>query len=108
MLKINIRYVKIYKINSIKNKAEKMINHKGVPWMTLALKIVIVVAAILLIISTGLQESKGNGLAGLVSGSSETFYSKNKTKTKESFLKKLTIFSGIIFVASIVAMNVIS
>lgn len=75
--------------------------------MVTALKILVVISAIIVIISIALQESKSSGLGGLVSGSSETFYSKNKTKTKESFLMKLTIVSAIVFVGCIIAINIV-
>lgn len=64
-----------------------------------------IISAILLIICILLQPSKANGLQGLVSGTSETFYSKNKTKTKESFLIKMTIVFAIIFAGSIILIN---
>lgn len=70
-----------------------------------ALEIIIVISALLVILSVSLQESKSSGLGGLVSGTSETFYSKNKTKTKEAFLMKLTVVSGIVFAVSIVLIN---
>jgi len=64
-----------------------------------------IISAIVVIVSILLQPSKGNGIQGLVSGSSDTFYSKNKTKTKESFLMKLTIVSSVIFIISITLIN---
>ncbi|GAA0123402.1 MAG: preprotein translocase subunit SecG [Clostridium argentinense] len=64
-----------------------------------------VISAIVMIIAILLQPSKGNGIQGLVSGTSDTFYSKNKTKTKEAFLMKLTIFSAVVFVVSITLIN---
>ena len=64
-----------------------------------------IISAILLIICILLQPSKANGLQGLVSGTSETFYSKNKTKTKESFLIIMTIVFAIIFAGSIILIN---
>ncbi|MEG2017179.1 MAG: preprotein translocase subunit SecG [Clostridium sp.] len=70
-----------------------------------ALEIIIVISAILVIISISLQESKASGLGGLVSGTSETFYSKNKTKTKEAFLMKLTIVSATVFAVATILIN---
>ena len=72
-----------------------------------ALEIIIVISAILVILSISLQESKASGLGGLVSGTSETFYSKNKTKTKEAFLIKLTVVSATIFAVAIILLNII-
>ncbi len=75
--------------------------------MITSLKVVVIISALIVILAISLQESKSSGLGGLVAGSSETFYSKNKTKTKEAFLIKLTIISAIIFVASIIAINIL-
>lgn len=75
--------------------------------MITTLKVVLIISALVVILSVSLQESKSTGLGGLVAGTSETFYSKNKTKTKEAFLVKLTIVSSIIFVLSIVGVNIV-
>ncbi len=75
--------------------------------MITALKVVVIISALIVILAVSLQESKSSGLGGLVAGSSETFYSKNKTKTKEAFLTKLTIISAIVFAASIIAINIL-
>jgi len=74
--------------------------------MITALKVVIIISALTVILAISLQESKSSGLGGLVAGSSETFYSKNKTKTKESFLTKLTIVSAVVFAGSIIVINI--
>lgn len=74
--------------------------------MITALKVVIIISALTVILAISLQESKSSGLGGLVAGSSETFYSKNKTKTKESFLNKLTIVSAVVFAGSIIGINI--
>ena len=73
--------------------------------MKTALTVIHILSAVLLMIVILLQPSKGNGLQGLVTGSSDTFYSKNKTKTKESFLIKLTVFFAIVFVGSVILIN---
>ena len=75
--------------------------------MITSLKVVVIISALIVILVISLQESKSSGLGGLVAGSSETFYSKNKTKTKEAFLTKLTIISAIIFAASIIGINIL-
>ncbi len=75
--------------------------------MLAALKIVLIVSTLIVIVSIALQQSKSSGLGGLVAGTSETFYSKNKTKTKESFLMKLTIVSSIVFVLCAIGINIL-
>jgi preprotein translocase subunit SecG len=74
--------------------------------MLKVLMTVLVISAFTVIISIALQPSKTSGLNNLISGTSETFFSRNKTKTKEAFLAKLTIFSAIIFTLSIILINV--
>lgn len=67
---------------------------------------VLVISAFTVIISVALQPSKTSGLNNLISGTSETFYSRNKTKTKEAFLIRLTIFSAIIFAITTILINI--
>ncbi len=55
----------------------------------------IVVASIFVIIVVMMQQSNSDGISAL-SGSSETFYGKNKNKTIESKLKRLTVVSIIV------------
>ena len=54
-----------------------------------------IIAAIFVIIVVIMQPGNSNGI-GAVSGSSETFYGKNKGKTLESKMKKLTVISVIV------------
>jgi len=74
--------------------------------MLQVLMAVLVLSALTVIVSIALQPSKTSGLNNLITGSSETFYSRNKTKTKEAFLAKLTIFSAVIFAITVILINV--
>lgn len=56
-----------------------------------------VVVSIVMIISVLLQPSKSQGLTGFVPTTTGTFYSKNKSKTREAVLSKITIISAILF-----------
>lgn len=51
-----------------------------------------VIVSVFVIIVVIIQPSNSDGI-GAISGHSETFYGKNKSKTLESKLKKLTIVS---------------
>ena len=51
-----------------------------------------VISAIFVIIVVIMQPSNSNGV-GAISGHSETFYGKNKSKTLESKMRKLTIIA---------------
>lgn len=66
--------------------------------MKTALIIVLIVISILLAIIVMMQEGKGGGLTSSLSGGGgETYWSKNKGKSKEAKLRKLTIFLGVLY-----------
>ncbi|MCM1084284.1 MAG: preprotein translocase subunit SecG [Clostridium sp.] len=65
--------------------------------MKTTLIIVFLVISIILTIIVMMQEGKGGGLTSSVSGTTETYWSKNKGKSKEAVLMKVTIVLGIIF-----------
>ena len=70
-----------------------------------------VLEAILGLIVVGsilMQKSKADALSGLIQGSnSETFFTKNKSKTKEAMLAKVTIVSMLLFAINTIALNLI-
>jgi preprotein translocase subunit SecG len=66
-----------------------------------------ILVAITLITSVLLQPSKADGFKGFITGNSETFYSKNKSRTREAFLVKLTIASAILFAVITLTLNII-
>lgn len=74
------------------------LSEAGYAWFT-ALKIVMLVVmaacAIFLILVILLQPGNSSGVSAL-SGQSETFLSKNKGKTRESKLRKLTVISCVV------------
>ena len=57
--------------------------------------VLIVLCSLFVIIVVMMQQSNSGGISAL-SGSSETFYGKNKSKTLESKLKKLTVICLIV------------
>ena len=66
-----------------------------------------VITSITIIVSVMMQPSKSNGLSGLISGSSDTFFAKNKTKTAESVLARITAVSAVCFILSTVMLNIV-
>jgi preprotein translocase subunit SecG len=66
-----------------------------------------IIASIAIIVSVMMQPSKSNGLSGLIAGSSDTFYAKNKTKTFESVLARITVVSAISFAITTVMLNIV-
>lgn len=74
--------------------------------MKTALLILEVIFGLIAMVSILMQPSKSDALSGLIQGSSnETFYSKNKSKTKEVMLQRLTLISMFLFAAVALAMN---
>ncbi|MBR0576140.1 preprotein translocase subunit SecG [Proteiniclasticum sp. BAD-10] len=73
--------------------------------------VLIIVEFILAIVMIGLvmvQQSKSDGLKGLTGGSGQdTFFSKNRTRTGEALLKRLTVIVAILFAVNTIVMNII-
>ncbi|MGH4137549.1 preprotein translocase subunit SecG [Clostridium sp.] len=66
-----------------------------------------VITSIVIIVTVMMQPSKSDGLSGLISGSSDTFFAKNKTKTAESVLARITAVSAFIFILTAVMLNIV-
>lgn len=63
----------------------------------LALTVVQALTSIILIIVVMLQSGKSAGLSGALSGGADTFLSKNKAKTMDAKLSKMTTWLAITF-----------
>jgi preprotein translocase subunit SecG len=79
----------------------------GVTMHTFLVILLILDSALLLTVVL-LQPSKTDGFKGFITGNSETFFSRNKSRTKEALLAKLTIFSAAVFALLLIVMNKIS
>ncbi len=66
------------------------------------------ILGLVIILSVLLQPSKTDALSGLIQGSkTETFFSKNKARTREAMLLKLTIVSMALFAVNTLVLNLI-
>ncbi len=75
--------------------------------LQIALSFVIIIVAVIIIALVLLQESKQQGL-GAITGAAESFFGKNKDKTLEAKLSKLTkIFGTIFFVLAFVSSMIV-
>ncbi|MDO4536163.1 MAG: preprotein translocase subunit SecG [Clostridium perfringens] len=63
------------------------------------------ILAIIIMISILVQPSKSDALSGFVPGNGDTFFAKNKGRTKESRLIKLTIVTSILFAICTIILN---
>ena len=75
--------------------------------MKLALTICQIVLTIALIVMVLLQSGKAQGLSGSIAGGAETFFGKNKGKSLDALLNKITIGCSIAFAVLAILVNVI-
>lgn len=71
-------------------------------WYEIVLGIVLIVTSIALVAVVLFQEGRQAGLSGAIAGGAETFLGKNKSKTIEQKLVKITkVLAGVFFVLSL-------
>ncbi len=76
--------------------------------METALMVLEAILGIVIIVAILMQPSKSDALSGLVQGSSnETFYSKNKARTKEVRLERITMLGMTVFAIIALVLNII-
>ncbi len=66
--------------------------------MQMALTITYIVVALLLTVIVLFQKGKESGASAITGGSGDTFFSKNKSNTREALLEKLTAVFAVIFI----------
>ncbi|MBQ9757801.1 MAG: preprotein translocase subunit SecG [Clostridia bacterium] len=72
--------------------------------MQTALIIIQVIISVILIITVLMQSGKQQGLSGAIAGGAETFFGKNKGRTIDGVLKKVTTVVAVLFVISSIAL----
>ena len=65
------------------------------------------IVAIALTILTLMQSKDDEGASGTITGGTSSFYEKNKGRTKEGPLKKITIILGIVFIILAILLGII-
>ena len=73
--------------------------------LSIILLIVSIVASIFVIVVVIMQPANSEGI-GAISGRQETFYGKNKSKTLESKMKKLTVIAIIVLAVCMILFTV--
>lgn len=66
--------------------------------MKLVATILLIVASLILIASILLQSGKSAGLSGEIAGGAETIWGKNKSRSYEGLLEKLTSAAAVLFI----------
>jgi len=73
----------------------------------IVLVIYLLVCVALIVVAT-LQTKDNQGASGTITGSStNNFYEKNKGRTKEGMLKRLTIILGVVFVVLAIVLGIL-
>ena len=54
-----------------------------------------------------MQSKDDEGASGTITGVSSSFYEKNKGRTKEGQLKKITIILGVLFIVLAIALGIV-
>lgn len=66
--------------------------------MKLFASIILIIASLVLIASILLQSGKSAGLSGEIAGGAESIWGKNKGRSYEGLLEKLTTVSAVLFI----------
>lgn len=75
--------------------------------MTIIFTIILFLACLVLVASILLQSGKQAGLSGDIAGGAESIWGKNKGRSYEGMLEKMTSVSAIVFVIATVALAVL-
>ena len=75
--------------------------------MQTALTIVHVVLSVLLVVVVLFQSGKTAGLSGSIGGGAETFFGKNKARTLDGILAKLTSIFAVLFIVTSFVLSLI-
>ncbi len=76
-------------------------------WLTVV-RIIHLILSLILIAVVLLQSGKAQGLSGAIAGGSETFFGKNKGRTIDAILSKWTSVVAIAFLATSIALFLMS
>ena len=76
--------------------------------MDIALTIILILASVFLIAVVLIQSGKNDSLSGAIAGgSSETFFGKNKSQSRDKLLDKLTVIVASVFVVLVLIVYVV-
>ncbi len=73
-------------------------------WYEILMGVLLVIASVIIVVVVLLQQSRRAGLSGAISGGADTFFGKNKGRTVDAKLSKITkIVSVFFFVFTLLA-----
>ncbi len=65
--------------------------------LEIILGVLLILTSLAIIVIVLMQKSREGGLSGAIAGGSDTFFGKNKGRTKEAMLAKITRYIAIVF-----------
>ena len=69
----------------------------------------ILVMAVAIILCVSFQQGKSQGLGAMAGGSdADSYFSKNKNRSRDAVLSKITVVLAVLIVLCVIAMNIIS
>ena len=74
--------------------------------LNIVLGILLIVMAVFLVVTILLQSSKDHRMSGTIAGGAETFFGKQKGKTIDGVLNKITVVVCILFFVCVLAMYI--
>ena len=66
-------------------------------WYEILIGVFLLVASIVIVVLVLMQQSREAGLSGVIAGGADTFFGKNKGRTMDAKLAKLTKILSVIF-----------
>ena len=92
------------------NKLVTLLAEKATPAtiFTWILGAVVILLAVGISVIVAMQSTQEDGLSGAIAGgSSDSFFGKSKTMTKERLLSRITLIASIVFVVLVLAMVIL-
>ncbi|NLZ83894.1 MAG: preprotein translocase subunit SecG [Clostridiales bacterium] len=75
--------------------------------LKVVVQIVYILVCIVLTVIVLKQEGKSEGLSGALTGTTDTYWSKNKSRSKEGFIDNTTKILGVAFILLSVVLNLL-
>jgi len=69
------------------------------------LVVLLVIVSLTMIVAIMLQPTKSDGINSLISGGNQNYFAKNRIKTRETMLARITVVTSILFAIIVMAIN---
>ncbi|KYH34678.1 preprotein translocase subunit SecG [Clostridium tepidiprofundi DSM 19306] len=69
------------------------------------LVVLLVIVSLTMIVAIMLQPTKSDGINSLISGGNQNYFAKNRIKTRETMLARITVVTSVLFAIIVMAIN---